>query len=48
MDRVARRSSVAAAIKPEDGTQHLEFFNALDPDDVRFRVFTRMRELQSP
>ena len=33
-------------IKPEDGTQHLEFFNALDPDDVRYRVFMPMRELE--
>jgi acetyltransferase len=33
-------------IKPEDGKQHLEFFNALDPEDVRYRIFTRMRELQ--
>lgn len=33
-------------VKPEDGPQHLEFFNALDPDDVRYRIFTRMRELQ--
>jgi acetyltransferase len=33
-------------IKPEDGAQHLEFFNALDADDVRYRVFMRMRELQ--
>jgi acetyltransferase len=33
-------------IRPEDGAQHLEFFNALDPEDVRYRIFTRMRELQ--
>ena len=32
-------------IKPEDGTQHVEFFNALDPEDVRYRVFIRIREL---
>jgi len=35
-------------IKPEDGSQHLEFFNALDPDDIRYRVFTRIRELPRP
>ena len=35
-------------IKPEDGTQHVEFFNALDPEDVHFRVFMQMRELQRP
>jgi len=33
-------------IRPEDGAQHLEFFNALDADDVHYRVFMRMRELQ--
>lgn len=33
-------------IRPEDGPQHMEFFNALDPEDVRYRIFTRMRELQ--
>jgi acetyltransferase len=33
-------------IKPEDGKQHLEFFHALDPEDVRYRIFTRLRELQ--
>lgn len=33
-------------IKPEDAPQHLEFFNALDPEDVRYRIFTRLRELQ--
>jgi acetyltransferase len=33
-------------IKPEDGTQCVEFFNALDPEDVRYRFFMRMRELQ--
>jgi acetyltransferase len=35
-------------IKPEDGTQHVEFFNALDPEDVHYRVFMRIRELQGP
>jgi acetyltransferase len=33
-------------IRPEDGAQHLEFFQALDPEDIRYRVFTRLRELQ--
>ena len=32
-------------IRPEDGPQHIAFFNALDPEDVRYRAFTRMREL---
>jgi acetyltransferase len=33
-------------IKPEDGAQHVEFFNALEPEDIRYRVFTHIRELQ--
>jgi acetyltransferase len=33
-------------IKPEDGSAHIDFFNALDPEDVRYRMFIRMRELQ--
>jgi acetyltransferase len=33
-------------IKPEDGTQHVAFFDALDPEDVRYRMFIRQRELQ--
>jgi len=32
-------------IRPEDGAQHQAFFSALDPDDVRLRFFTAMREL---
>ncbi|HJV85089.1 MAG TPA: bifunctional acetate--CoA ligase family protein/GNAT family N-acetyltransferase [Noviherbaspirillum sp.] len=35
-------------IKPEDGPQHIEFFNVLDPEDVRYRMFVRMRELTNP
>jgi acetyltransferase len=42
------RQVLLRPIKPEDGTQHLEFFNALDPDDIRYRVFMRMRVLQRP
>jgi acetyltransferase len=33
-------------IRPEDGPQHLAFFHALDQEDVRYRIFTRMREMQ--
>jgi acetyltransferase len=33
-------------IRPEDAPQHIGFFHALDPEDVRARAFTRMRELQ--
>ncbi|NEX61157.1 bifunctional acetate--CoA ligase family protein/GNAT family N-acetyltransferase [Noviherbaspirillum galbum] len=33
-------------IRPEDGTAHVAFFNALDPEDVRLRMFIRLRELQ--
>ncbi|MES2298258.1 MAG: GNAT family N-acetyltransferase [Pseudomonadota bacterium] len=32
-------------IRPEDGPQHLAFFKALDPEDVRSRTFMHMREL---
>ncbi len=32
-------------IRPEDAPAHLEFFKRLDPDDVRLRFFTTMREL---
>ncbi len=32
-------------LKPEDGEAHVAFFNALDPEDVRYRMFIRMREL---
>ena len=40
------RKVLLRPIRPEDGAQHVEFFNALDPDDVRYRVFMRMREIQ--
>jgi len=33
-------------IKPEDAPAHEAFFHALDPEDVRYRMFTRMNELQ--
>jgi acetyltransferase len=33
-------------VKPEDGEAHIAFFAALDPEDVRLRMFTGMRELQ--
>ena len=33
-------------IKPEDGPAHLAFFDALTADDVRYRMFVRVRELQ--
>ena len=39
------RKVLLRPIRPEDGTQHVEFFNALDPDDIRYRVFIRIREL---
>jgi acetyltransferase len=39
------RQVLLRPIKPEDGAQHLEFFNSLDADDVRYRVFMRIREL---
>ncbi|SFI35991.1 acetyltransferase [Collimonas sp. OK307] len=33
-------------IKPEDGQAHIAFFNALDPEDVRYRMFVGVRALQ--
>ena len=33
-------------IRPEDGPAHLVFFDALTADDVRYRMFVRVRELQ--
>jgi acetyltransferase len=33
-------------IRPEDGVAHRAFFAALDAEDVRFRMFISMRELQ--
>ena len=40
------REVLLRPIRPEDGAQHIEFFHALDPDDVRYRVFMWMRELR--
>ncbi|MFA9216964.1 MAG: GNAT family N-acetyltransferase [Sphingomonadaceae bacterium] len=39
------RTILLRPIRPEDAPQHLAFFSALDPDDVRLRFFTAMREL---
>jgi len=33
-------------IKPEDGPQHIEFFNSLDPVDIHYRMFMMVRELR--
>jgi acetyltransferase len=33
-------------IRPEDGTAHVAFFNALDPEDVRLRMFVPQCALQ--
>jgi acetyltransferase len=33
-------------IRPEDGPAHVAFFDALTEDDVRYRMFVRVRELQ--
>jgi acetyltransferase len=32
-------------IRPEDAPQHIAFFNALEPDDVRFRMFAQTHAL---
>ncbi|NHZ80866.1 GNAT family N-acetyltransferase [Massilia sp. CCM 8695] len=34
-------------IRPEDGAAHVAFFNALSDDDVRYRMFVRVRELNA-
>ncbi|RSZ59886.1 bifunctional acetate--CoA ligase family protein/GNAT family N-acetyltransferase [Massilia atriviolacea] len=34
-------------IQPEDGPAHVAFFNALSDDDVRYRMFVRVRELNA-
>jgi acetyltransferase len=41
-----RKPLLLRPIKPEDGPEHVAFFNALDPEDVRYRMFIRIRELQ--
>jgi acetyltransferase len=33
-------------IRPEDGPAHVRFFDALTADDVRYRMFVRVRHLQ--
>jgi acetyltransferase len=33
-------------IRPEDGAAHLAFFNALEQEDVRYRMFIGLRELR--
>jgi acetyltransferase len=40
------RKVLLRPIRPEDGAQHVELFNALEPEDIRYRVFMRIRELQ--
>ncbi|MFC0132729.1 GNAT family N-acetyltransferase [Massilia eurypsychrophila] len=39
------RALLLRPIRPEDGPAHLAFFDALTPDDVRYRMFVRIREL---
>lgn len=33
-------------IQPEDGAEHIAFFAALEPGDMRFRMFAQMHEMQ--
>ena len=40
------RKVLLRPIKPEDGAQHVEFFNALETEDIRYRIFMRIRELK--
>jgi acetyltransferase len=39
------RALLLRPVMPEDGPAHLAFFAALTPDDVRYRMFVRVREL---
>jgi acetyltransferase len=39
------RELVLRPIRPEDAPQHVAFFKSLDPEDVRFRMFSGMTEL---
>lgn len=40
------KSLTLRPILPEDGAAHVAFFNALTQEDVRYRMFIRVRELQ--
>ncbi|CAN5456000.1 bifunctional acetate--CoA ligase family protein/GNAT family N-acetyltransferase [soil metagenome] len=40
------QSALLRPIKPEDGEAFADYFKSLDPEDVRYRMFIRMRELQ--
>ena len=40
------RKLLLRPIRPEDGPAHLAFFDALTADDIRYRMFVRIRELQ--
>jgi acetyltransferase len=40
------RQVLLRPIRPEDAAQHLEFFKALEAEDIRTRVFMSVRELQ--
>lgn len=41
-----RETLLLRPIRPEDTEEHLRFFHALDPVDVRMRMFVQIRELQ--
>ncbi len=41
-----RETLLLRPIRPEDTEEHLRFFHALDPIDVRMRMFVQIRELQ--
>jgi acetyltransferase len=42
----AGRWLVMRPIRPEDAPAHIAFFEQLDPEDIRLRMFVRIRELQ--
>lgn len=39
------RDLLIRPVKPEDAAEHVAFFHTLEPDDVRFRMFGRVKEL---
>ena len=42
---VAGETLTIRPIRPEDATAHMEYFNRLPPEDIRFRFFSAVREL---
>jgi acetyltransferase len=41
------RTILLRPIRPEDAEQHYAFFRLLDPEDIHFRTFTQIRDLEA-